>query len=344
MSVSGVAESVTVSGRDADHRDRPLAGELDGRRDGGPEPAGQRPQLHRLRAAHAGRDARRRAPATSASPASAARSTAWSIDGADNNNTFFGQTHRPHRFGPRAVPVQPGRGEGVPGQLELVLGRVRPRRRRGDQRRDQVRHQRAPRVGVRVLPRQGAEREQRDQRAERPAEVALSLQPVRRHARRPDPARTGISSSSTTTASATPSRTSCSSTCRATTPTDRRDAGRHRPAAAARPRAGNARSDQDVFLVKTDHELNAANRLTLRYNHQNFTGERLRERRRAERARAHRRLAGEDAHLQRRAGPASSSSTLFNEVRVPVLARRGARARRTATTRRRSFSRAAPRC
>jgi outer membrane receptor protein involved in Fe transport len=31
--------------------------------------------------------------------------------------------------------------------------------------------------------------------------------------------------------------------------------------------------DQDVFFVKTDHELNAANRVTLRYNHQNFTGE-----------------------------------------------------------------------
>ena len=31
--------------------------------------------------------------------------------------------------------------------------------------------------------------------------------------------------------------------------------------------------DQDVVLVKTDHELNAANRITLRYNHQNFTGE-----------------------------------------------------------------------
>jgi outer membrane receptor protein involved in Fe transport len=31
--------------------------------------------------------------------------------------------------------------------------------------------------------------------------------------------------------------------------------------------------DQDVFLIKTDHELNDKNRLTLRYNHQNFTGE-----------------------------------------------------------------------
>jgi outer membrane receptor protein involved in Fe transport len=31
--------------------------------------------------------------------------------------------------------------------------------------------------------------------------------------------------------------------------------------------------DQDVFFIKTDHELNSANRLSLRYNHQNFTGE-----------------------------------------------------------------------
>ncbi len=31
--------------------------------------------------------------------------------------------------------------------------------------------------------------------------------------------------------------------------------------------------DQDVFLIKTDHEINDRNRLTLRYNHQNFTGE-----------------------------------------------------------------------
>jgi outer membrane receptor protein involved in Fe transport len=31
--------------------------------------------------------------------------------------------------------------------------------------------------------------------------------------------------------------------------------------------------DQDVFLIKTDHDLNSANRLTFRYNHQNFTGE-----------------------------------------------------------------------
>jgi outer membrane receptor protein involved in Fe transport len=35
----------------------------------------------------------------------------------------------------------------------------------------------------------------------------------------------------------------------------------------------NRKLDQDVFLLKTDHELGGANRLTFRYNHQNFTGE-----------------------------------------------------------------------
>jgi len=35
----------------------------------------------------------------------------------------------------------------------------------------------------------------------------------------------------------------------------------------------NRRLDQDVFLIKTDHELNDTNRLSFRYNQQNFTGE-----------------------------------------------------------------------
>ena len=30
--------------------------------------------------------------------------------------------------------------------------------------------------------------------------------------------------------------------------------------------------NQDVFLIKTDHQLNQPNRLSLRYNHQNFNG------------------------------------------------------------------------
>jgi outer membrane receptor protein involved in Fe transport len=35
----------------------------------------------------------------------------------------------------------------------------------------------------------------------------------------------------------------------------------------------NRKLDQDVFLIKTDHELNDGNRLSFRYNQQNFTGE-----------------------------------------------------------------------
>jgi outer membrane receptor protein involved in Fe transport len=34
----------------------------------------------------------------------------------------------------------------------------------------------------------------------------------------------------------------------------------------------NRKLDQDVFLIKTDHDLSDKNRLSLRYNHQNFTG------------------------------------------------------------------------
>src|SRR6185295_13703163 len=30
--------------------------------------------------------------------------------------------------------------------------------------------------------------------------------------------------------------------------------------------------NQDTFLIKTDHELNSTNRLSFRYNHQNFNG------------------------------------------------------------------------
>jgi len=35
----------------------------------------------------------------------------------------------------------------------------------------------------------------------------------------------------------------------------------------------NRKLDQDVFLIKTDHQLTDAHRLSLRYNHQNFTGQ-----------------------------------------------------------------------
>ena len=65
---------------------------------------------------------------------------------------------------------------------------------------------------------------------------------------------------------------SCSSTCRRTRPAiPRRRPGSRRlqPLAESWSRA----LDQDVFLIKTDHELNDKNRLSFRYNQQNFTGD-----------------------------------------------------------------------
>ena len=95
---------------------------------------------------------------------------------------------RPHRLGPRALPVQPGRGAGVPGEPQRLLGRVRPRRRRGDQRGHQVGHQRLPRLGLRVLPRQEPEREQLRQQDRgtpiRPARPSASTSSAARWAAR----------------------------------------------------------------------------------------------------------------------------------------------------------------
>ncbi len=58
----------------------------------------------------------------------------------------------------------------------------------------------------------------------------------------------------------------------ANTPTD---AATQAGIAALEPLAESweRRLDQDVFLIKTDHEVNDTNRLSLRYNQQNFTGE-----------------------------------------------------------------------
>ena len=58
----------------------------------------------------------------------------------------------------------------------------------------------------------------------------------------------------------------------ANTPTD---AATQAGIAALQPLAESweRRLDQDVFLIKTDHEVNDTNRLSFRYNQQNFTGE-----------------------------------------------------------------------
>ena len=115
------------------------------------------------------------------------------VDGADNNNTFFGQTtgrtgsgRAPYQFSQDAVKefqvnsnsfsAEYGRAGGA---VINVVTKSGTNELHGS--------------ALRVLPRQGAEREQRDQRAQQPAEVAVSLQPVRRHARRADPDATGTS-------------------------------------------------------------------------------------------------------------------------------------------------------
>jgi hypothetical protein len=43
----------------------------------------------------------------------------------------------------------------------------------------------------------------------------------------------------------------------------------------SRAQSWTRKLDQDVFLIKTDHELAAGSRLTVRYNHQDFTGARF---------------------------------------------------------------------
>ena len=100
----------------------------------------------------------------------------------------------------------------------------------------------------------------------------------------------------------------------ATRPADAGDAGRRSRGCSRWPTSWERTLDQDVFLVKTDHELNAANRLTLRYNHQNFTGEGF-ENGGAQNALEHTgaslvKTRTFNAALDQRLGP-----TLFNELR-----------------------------
>ena len=72
--------------------------------------------------------------------------------------------------------------------------------------------------------------------------------------------------------------------------------------------------NQNVFLIKTDHQLNAANRLSLRYNHQNFNGKNF-ESSGAQIASQH---TG-DSNVRTRTFNASNmtvfGSSLFNEAR-----------------------------
>ena len=100
---------------------------------------------------------------------------------------------------------------------------------------------------------------------------ALRLQPVRRQPRRPAAARSRLLLRQLR-------RPAQHAAERRHLHAAGRDADRRRPRWRRWPgcsrwrRAGRARQNQDVFLVKTDHQLTAGERLSLRYNHQNFTG------------------------------------------------------------------------
>ena len=324
-------------GGGAHHRARAHAPGHHRGRGRGREPAGQRPQLHRLRAAHARASRATRAAATSASPASAARSTAWS--------STAPTTTTPSSARPSAAPA--------PAARPTSSARTRCRSSRSTRNAYSAEYGRAggavinvvtksgtndvPRLGVRVLPRQGAEREQlRSTRSATPVrQVALSLQPVRRHAaagpiqkdrhfffvnydgQRQHPAqrRLHVTLPARSTHAATPTRRPASRAC------------------SARPsRLRRARRNQDVFLVQDrlaaqpeppPERCATTTRTSPASNIENGGA--------AERARAHRRRRWCRRARSTRRSPRVLSRTLLNEVRASGRATRS-RAWPTATT------------
>ena len=128
------------------------------------------------------------------------------VDGADNNNTFFGQAlgrtgtgRAPYQFSQDAVQefqvntnaysAEYGRAGGAVINVVTKSGTNQPQG-----------------LGIRVLTRQGAQRQHGINEAAGRAKGRVSLQPVRRRRRRADRSQSAFLSSSTTTVSATASR------------------------------------------------------------------------------------------------------------------------------------------
>jgi outer membrane receptor protein involved in Fe transport len=79
----------------------------------------------------------------------------------------------------------------------------------------------------------------------------------------------------------------------------------------------NRKLDQDVFLIKTDHELNDNNRLSFRYNQQNFTGEGF-ENGGAQNALEHTGAALVKTNTFNASWTSIYGTTLFNEVKFQL--------------------------
>ena len=243
------------------------------------------------------------------------------IDGADNNNTFFGQTlgrtgsgRAPYQFSQDAVQefqvnsnaysAEYGRAGGAVINVVTKSGTNTPHGTLFEFYRDKALN---ANDAINVL----------NNRAKSPYHYnqfgGSYGGPIQKSA---------ISSSPTTTGSGTRSRTTSSSPCRR---------GRRStppgppgwPSVTALGQSWTRGQDQDVFLVKTDSQLTADRRLTLRYNHQNFTGKNF-ETGGPQNALEH---TG-DSKVQTRTLNATFThglgSTMLNEVRGAVGARQGA--------------------
>ena len=206
------------------------------------------------------------------------------IDGADNNNTFFGQTLGRTGSGRAPVPVQPGRGAGVPGQPQRLLRGVRPRRGRRHQRGDQVR---APTSST---ARRSSSTGTRSSNANSYANKIAHPRPAsaRRTTSTSSAARWAAPSSKDKAfffVSYDGQRNTIPNEISLATNLPGLTSPRTRTPWPAwqklQTKAGNweRAQDQDVFLAKVDYQIDTRHRLSVRYNHQNFTGRELREQR-----------------------------------------------------------------
>ena len=248
------------------------------------------------------------------------------VDGADNNNTFFGQTlgrtgsgRAPYQFSQDAVQefqvnsnaysAEYGRAGGAVINVVTKSGTNTPHGSLFEFYRDKALNANNA-INVLQQPR-------RSRRITTTSSAAATAARSRR---------TGTSSSSTTTASGTRSRTTCSSRCRRARTLDA-DGRRASPSCTPLGQSYTRGQNQDVFLVKTDSQLTSDRPADAPLQPPELHRRELRERRAAERARAHRRLRREDPHVQRACSRARAGSTMLQRSARPVGARPGARVR-----------------